>query len=87
MLTLSERDEFLLTMYHCNNMKFSAFCDDEDCYRIDFLNEKLSNKQISKAIENYNYRTFGVTYKQCKERKCLMCKDIKICEKRMQNAV
>ncbi|MDR2100126.1 MAG: hypothetical protein LBP40_04775 [Campylobacteraceae bacterium] len=80
MIVVNERDEFLLTMYYCDNMRFMAFCDDDDCARIEELNECLTDKQISKLIENYNRRAFGVTYKQCKKHECLMCKDIEKCK-------
>jgi len=79
----TKRDEFLITMYHCDHMKFAAFCDDDDCNRIEFLTENLTEKQISQLIENYNLRVFGVTYKECQEKSCcLLCKDVDICDKR-----
>jgi len=78
---ICERDEYLLAMYHCDHMRFSAFCDDEDCERIDFLNDTLSDVQISAAIDSYNLRTFGVTYKDCVNGKCLFCADRERCER------
>ena len=81
MIILTERDEFLLTMYHCDHMRFCAFCDDADCERVDSLNDPLSDTQISAAVESYNLRTFGVTFKDCKKGKCLFCTDRERCER------
>lgn len=80
-LKVCERDEYLLNMYHCDHTRFSAFYDEDDCERIDILNEVLSDAQISAAIENYNLRTFGVTYKDCLKGKCLFCTDRERCER------
>ena len=76
---LTERDDFLLTMYHADHMRFAAFCDDEDCDRVDYLNDTLDDKEISAAIERYNKRTFGVTHEECLKNKCLHCSDMKKC--------
>jgi len=78
-MNLTERDEFLLTMYHCDHIKFSALCDEFDCDRVDFINENLSGKEITQAIDNYNRRTFGVSFEECKKRMCLLCKDFDKC--------
>lgn len=79
-IEISERDEFLITMYHCDHMRFAAFCSEEDCNRIDELNDELSDKERQTCIDNYNRRKFGVSFDECKERKCLLCKDRETCD-------
>lgn len=81
LINTTKYDEFLLTMYHCDHMKFAGFCDEDDCDRVDYLNDNLSDKQISQLIENYNLRTFGVTFAECKENKCLFCNDQEKCRR------
>ncbi|MDR1008038.1 MAG: hypothetical protein LBL65_05690 [Campylobacteraceae bacterium] len=85
MIDTNERDEFLITMYHADHTRFCGFCTEEDCDRVDYLNDNLTDKQISKLIENYNLRTFGVTHAQCERRECLLCRDFDRCEKRREN--
>ena len=80
-MELTEREETLLTLYHCNHMRYYITVDtDEECDRTEYLNGHLTFNEISKIIERYNKRKYGVTKKECRKRRCLLCKNFNICE-------
>lgn len=81
MANLTESDDWLIAIYHCDHMQFMAICDDGMLDRMDYLNETLPDAEISKCIERYNLRHFGVTHKDCKQGKCFLCKDFSKCDK------
>jgi len=83
---LTEKEETLLALYHCDHMNYLVSIEsDAEADRIAFLNNILSDAEITNAIKNYNVRKFGLTFEQCKKEMCLRCSDYGICEKRKGN--
>lgn len=81
MTILTEREEALLTFYNCDHIRYLIAVEtDKEADRIIRLNNNLSDKEISNAIKNYNIKTYGLSYSECKQRKCLCCKDLASCD-------
>lgn len=80
-MNLTEREEALLTFYHCDHTRYLISVEtDAEADKIAHLNKILSDKEISQAIKNYNLRTFGISNEECKKRKCFLCNDYTICD-------
>lgn len=80
-ISIPDNDKRLVAIYHCDQMQFLAMCDDDDLRKMDYYNEMLTEEQVSGCIEFYNLQKFGITFAECKEGKCLFCKDFAKCQR------